>query len=510
MNKYQERKVTRTFRRAMSTPADRTTEVKRMPVRAAFVSMFFVMFGGLAGLALFTAPAASAATDTPAVPSCVGINTDIGNGDCVDKIEAESSSSASTEAKVVSINGVDLHSEVTVLANIKANGTPKSQQTNCYTLPRAMSLWTSYNAEGTTGWHWKSYPKGYRFCIINGKVRDPKCHNQVKIGVPKSNPPKNAIKGKVKFVKRLKFTLESVSKVSEAVSAKAKSWCNTANTHAYGEGNGYAAFYAVGRASLSGSVLVKVEAAVNAASQGDLAANLAAQGIVDIKAKAKTVAFGEAVVKASSKAQCQETPLPVTYQAPTASGAAKACVNPGESTGIITASGHNPNNVAAPGTLTVGGQTKQFASVGAGQTVTWDFSGFAPGTYNGSFSLGAPINKSATFTVTVNACVRQPGSIVEVTDINDVRYGSTRTWRIRGMVPEGQSAVLKVSARIGTVKESDKSIALASGAFDLTITYTAPTEGSTDTLTAMLFGSNGVKDDEKSDTFNLLPNPVDP
>lgn len=101
--------------------------------------------------------------------------------------------------------------------------------------------------------------------------------------------------------------------------------------------------------------------------------------------------------------QCDGVP-PVTYSAPTASGNAKACVNPGEQNGIITASGTNPNNVAAPGTLVVGGKTKQFDSVGAGQTVTWDFSGFAPGTYNGSFTLGAPINKSATFQVTVEPC----------------------------------------------------------------------------------------------------------
>lgn len=120
----------------------------------------------------------------------------------------------------------------------------------------------------------------------------------------------------------------------------------------------------------------------------------------NISINQSTEADAQSSVKITGTCGSQEE----TYQAPTASGAAKACVAVGGQNGVITASGTNPNAVAAPGTLTIGGQTKQFASVGAGQTVTWDFSGFAPGNYNGSFSLGAPINKSVTFPVTVNPC----------------------------------------------------------------------------------------------------------
>lgn len=116
---------------------------------------------------------------------------------------------------------------------------------------------------------------------------------------------------------------------------------------------------------------------------------------------------------------------------------------------------------------------------------------------------------SATATCSGNQS-EQPGSIVEVEDVNDVLYGNTRTWRIRGIVPEGQTATLRVSAQIGTVRESDKVIALGAGPFDISVVYTAPTEGSSDTLTAKLFGSDGVKDDEKLDTFQLRANPVDP
>ena len=116
---------------------------------------------------------------------------------------------------------------------------------------------------------------------------------------------------------------------------------------------------------------------------------------------------------------------------------------------------------------------------------------------------------SATATCSGNQS-EQPGSIVEVEDVNDVLYGNTRTWRIRGIVPEGQTATLRVSAQIGALPESDKVISLAAGPFDISVHYTAPTEGSSDTLTAKLFGSDGVKDDEKSDTFQLRANPVDP
>ncbi len=349
--------------------------MKKYSIIAALVALVFGLLGFVA-----SATSATAATADPAtLPSCVGINTDIGKGDCIDQVMAKSSSSASVEAKVESINGVSIHSKVTVLANIKANGTPQNQQTDCYTLPRAMSLWTSYNAEGTTGWHWKSYPKGYKFCMINGKVRDPKCHNQVKIGVPKSNPPKNAIKGKVKFVKRLKFQMSSVSSVSEEVSAKAKSWCNTANTHAYGEGNGHAVFSATGRATLRGSVKVELEAAVNAASQGDLLANLAAQGIVDIKAKAKSAAFGQAHVEASSKAVCQETvqptPTPTTTPTPTPPPCTQQCepampAPRAEGPTVNDVLVNNERNMTFTGKLAKGTTGKASASAGTGTIVS--------------------------------------------------------------------------------------------------------------------------------------------
>lgn len=161
-------------------------------------------------------------------------------------------------------------------------------------------------------------------------------------------------------------------------------------------------FFAQGSAAYD--VLVKGKTAIEA-HQGAIK-------LISMQAAyADAFANAEASVKVDLTANfegCDTPPNPPTYEQPSASGRAQGCVNPGQQDGVITATGTNPNAVAAPGTLVVGGKTKQFASVGAGQTVTWDFSGFAPATYNGSFTLGSPINKSATFTVKVEPCDEQP------------------------------------------------------------------------------------------------------
>lgn len=321
MNKNQERKVTRAFVLAMNTPAARETKVKRLSFRATFAMMVMLMFGGLVGLSVLMASTASAdeptntsvsETDTTSSeeepPSCEGMNVGEGTGECADVVESESHSRSSSQSRAVSVNGVSINSRVTVLARIRANGTPPSQQTNCFRTNRPMSLWTSYNAEGTTGWHWKSYPRGKRFCRINGAVRDPVCHNKVKIGVPKSKPPKNAIRGEVKFVKRLRWHVKAVAKADEKVTSHAKAWCTTQSAYAYGEGRGSASAYAVGRASARGSVLVKLHARVRAMAQGDLSAQLGGKSVIKVKAEVRATAFASATSEAHAKAVCKDTP----------------------------------------------------------------------------------------------------------------------------------------------------------------------------------------------------------
>lgn len=240
--------------------------------------------------------------------SCAGKDVTTGSGNCADIDAAESHSYSSSQSHAVAVNGVKLTSKVTVLARIRANGTPKAQQTDCYRIPRAMSLWTSYNAEGTTGWYWKSYPKGYRFCRINSVVRDPICHNQVKIGVPKSRPPKNAIFGKVKFVKRLHWEAKAVAKVDEKSAAVAKAWCTSSSAYAYGEGRGSSSAYAIARARMKGYVLTKLLAEVEARAQGDLVAQLDGRSVTQVRGDVRAAAFAKATSEASAKAVCNEVP----------------------------------------------------------------------------------------------------------------------------------------------------------------------------------------------------------
>lgn len=322
MNKRQERMVTRTIIRALNTPAARETEVKRLPLRASLIAAFFLLFGGLAGLSVLTASSASAessvsTTSTASEPqsseteepaTCVGANVEVGTGNCADVVVGESHSKSSASSKVVAVNGIRLTSNVTVLARIKANGTPTSQQTNCFRTKRALSAYTSYNAEGTTGWHWKYYPKGYRFCKIDGKIRDPKCHNQVLIGRPKSLPPRNTIYGQVKFVVRLHWEVSAVAKADEKVTSLAKAWCTTSSAYAYGEGRGSASAYAVARASLKGYVRTTVLAQVKAMANGNLSALLGGKSVIQVKADIRATAFVQATSEASAKAVCKDVP----------------------------------------------------------------------------------------------------------------------------------------------------------------------------------------------------------
>lgn len=284
------------------------SRIKRSVAMLITVMGISIIMTGLIGLVPIQAANATEASNSDTeMSSCDDVEVGEGTGECADVVESESHSKSSAKSKAVSVNGVKLSSKVTVLARIRANGTPKSQQDNCFNTSRPMSLWTSYNAEGTTGWHWKSYPKGKRFCRINGAVRDPICHNMVKIGVPKSQPPKNAISGQVKFVKKLRWHVKAVAKADEKVTSLAKAWCNTSSAYAYGEGRGMAAAYAVGRGSASGSVLVKLFARAESQAAGDLALQLGGKSVVEVKAEVRATAFVKAKTEAHATAECRDT-----------------------------------------------------------------------------------------------------------------------------------------------------------------------------------------------------------
>lgn len=87
---------------------------------------------------------------------------------------------------------------------------------------------------------------------------------------------------------------------------------------------------------------------------------------------------------------------------------AKSCVKKGEANGVVTVTGENPNDVATVGTFTLSGREPKTANLTASGRATVTFDGFAPGSYSGTFSLGEPINKSVTFSVTVLECPDNP------------------------------------------------------------------------------------------------------
>lgn len=249
-----------------------------------------------------------------------------------------------------------------------------------------------------------------------------------------------------------------------------------------------------------------------------------------VKVKATARARAKAVAKAQAKAiasvdttitiNVNERPIVISAQA-------KACVAEGGKTGVIEVSGKNPNNQAAPGTVTVNGQTQSFASIAAGSTVSASFSGFAPGNYSGTFSLGAPINLSTDFTVTVLKCDTPPAPtmVLTIDKMNDIDQSvvpssgpiewSWTDLQAHVTAPTGAGNVTyTVDSGYGTTKfisTGAKSLTQASGTYDLDLRYTAPTEvpaGGYDTITiTAVFGG---KTYSASTQIKINPTPTIP
>jgi hypothetical protein len=205
-----------------------------------------------------------------------------------------------------------------------------------------------------------------------------------------------------------------------------------------------------------------------------------------------------------------------SFNAPTASASAKACVNQGEQTGVIDLFGSNPNNVAAPGSFTVGGKSLDAGTVAANGSVTGQLSGFAPGTYHGTFSLGAPVNKSVDFTVTVDQCQQLPQHFVQIscTGFEEISGGGSMIVKC-DVSTDDQSAKIALSAHsndansrvsgINCFSQGGSASCTGDGTYEFTVT--GVNDGSTvlsSSVTATA-SANG-----KSDPFTSDPFPVDP
>lgn len=254
------------------------------------VTAIAVMFGGTA----FVAPSAA--------------NAD-GGTQSGSEITSESSSSSSDSAKVTSSAHAGGTITAKTVAYVKAKGTPKAQQTNCRTINKSASYWTSYiNSSGQEVWHWKFYPKGKRFCKIGGVMRDPVCHNKVKIGTPKVKKPQGIIiKGKIKIIASFKFVAEAEAKVTATAKATARSWCKNEWTEAEAYASASTSAFAFARARASAKTKGSAEAkASGAARELSLSASFRAGVEVDAKAKAKATATADAFAKVT----CGEGPPP--------------------------------------------------------------------------------------------------------------------------------------------------------------------------------------------------------
>lgn len=272
---------------------------------------------GLGVGALSPAQAAPVTTNTATTaeepPSCADVAVGEGTGECADVVAAESHSKSSASSRVVAVNGVSVTSDVTVLAYVQAKGaTPKQMRAKKVRLPRAMRLLTSYDTtSGDEGWKMKWYPKGKLLVWgADGWFHDPNCYNKVKFRVKKRVPKRQIVTGKVKIVKRFSFTAAAAAKADEKVTSQAKAWCNTNSAYAYGEGRASASAYAVGRARLSGRVVVRVLARVRAAAQSDLQTRLGGRTVVQVRGDVRSSAFATATSEAKAKAVCQDVPPP--------------------------------------------------------------------------------------------------------------------------------------------------------------------------------------------------------
>lgn len=111
------------------------------------------------------------------------------------------------------------------------------------------------------------------------------------------------------------------------------------------------------------------------------------------------------------------------------------------------------------------------------------------------------------------------GNIDSLDQPNDVVWCNARTIKVEGVVTEGQTATLRITAGIGTVSFDPLSCEGGepavrkqdvTGNFTVKFWYLAPTEGRTDTVTVSLFSSHGIKWGDKSVSFGLTKPPVDP
>lgn len=381
-----------------------------------------LMLGGLT----FAAPTANAETTQPTrAETCDTSSEDVDNihytyDVCVDA-SAEASDVAQAHAKARHTADGRL-----VLSFVMAQGLPQSQQGRCDVIPAGKRYLNNYyDSLGNEHWKWKvAPPGGVKICFDGHVWRVVKCGN--KVIWKKPIPPKvrkHIFKGRAKIVQKqqmsakVKAVAES-SSTSTATAVVSSGPCMGSSATGSGTGSASAKAIVTVRA-WSKSKLV----AIIKATKGELVIQQRNKVTIDAFALAKTRSRSSA--KAGIVCNPPETCPPGTtwnddngngvvdegecddepnYTAPSVSASALACVEPGQATGIVTVTATNNNDVAVPATFKFPGKPDQTATIAANATVSKRFTGIAPGSYTGSVSFGAPVNKSAPYSVTVEEC----------------------------------------------------------------------------------------------------------
>lgn len=166
-----------------------------------------------------------------------------------------------------------------------------------------------------------------------------------------------------------------------------------------GSSRASARYSATAEAELEGTVTIKAKSRAQALVKGAQA--LEAKYRKSEEATLKLKESAAINLEGSAEASCESNEPTPTYDAPSVSVTPVACVNPGQLRDA-TVTVHNPNGVADTAQVTYRGQVYT-KSVAANSQVTFTFPNQGQGTYPGT-ALLVTANRSASFTVTVEAC----------------------------------------------------------------------------------------------------------
>lgn len=254
---------------------------------------------------------------------------------------------------------------------------------------------------------------------------------------------------------------------------KVKAWCNAPGSHAEAGASATSNGYSAASTAFKAMGLNRVR---------QVARGTRIQLLRQQKFNAAANGFAKATTQATSdawaRAQCTGTPPPPpSYTAPSVSASAEACVAIGGNSGVVDVTGNNPNDVAGPGTFTLAGASHNAGTVAANSSASTQFTGLAPGTYSGTFSLGEPINKSVSYTVTVNQCDTPvaPAPDVTLDTMNQVIETKSATTGLAVQVYGGDTATVTIATLWGQITTT-KTFNNVSGSWNTTIGYTAPGE----------------------------------